>query len=1243
MRFISDFDTKNGLGPEFNIIGDNFIGTSWQGQLPESNNAYAPNFTPFKLDTLLQMGASHTPNFVNDFKPATIDLSEGDLSGCGCCDCSVQYQDAKTQLVASMDMLFDMGFDLGVVLSNLNTFNFEATNSSEGPTENSIPGDTSTTASLAVGAQTVSAIDFAGDNDWFEVTLVAGTTYDISLLGNGGGLTDPLVRIMNAAGTELSNNDDIILGDFRDSLLTFTASSSGTYYISAEAYSVETGSYTLSLNEANIGEVAASIASTASIAVNSSISGSIEVANDADWYAVTLTAGSRYIISNTGFGNTVLSDSFLELRDSTGTLISSDDDSGIDANARLAYVATATGTYYVAASAFGNNTGDYAVTVEEVPNLAARDIDGIANFLTDEFSTRSSYNTGGAGPTVINFSFASGANSLSAGAEALARRALDAWASVANITFVEGVGDIVFRNNGEGAFNSNSRSGSLVTSSDLNVESTWNGGNVNLDSYTYQTFLHEIGHALGLGHAGPYNGSAIYNLDNAYLNDSWAYTVMSYFDQNESGYFGNLRFVLGPQIADIIAIQDLYGANTSSRGGDTVYGFNSTETDVHDFTQFTRAPSMSIYDTGGNDTLDFSGYSVAQRIDLRQEAFSDIDGTSGAISIARGTVIENAKGGSGIDTITGNDASNVLTGNGGNDILDGGAGTDYAEFSGVEASYTVTFNGNGTVTVSHNGGGADGTDTLSNIEYARFSDGDVALSAPTPGLTENDDIYTGTAGADVADGLGGNDTLNGFGGEDVLHGGLGDDTLNGGGDNDALHGGDGNDILTGSTGDDVLSGDAGNDRLEGGPNNDTLNGGTGIDRLYGQGGDDILNGGDDNDSLFGGSGNDVLRGGAGDDTLIGVSGADTLYGEAGDDHLDGGGSADILYGGTGNDRLFGRGGADELYGEDGDDELNGASVADYLDGGAGADTIYGVGGGDTIFGGAGNDIINAGGGNDTVDGGADDDDIQGKGGADTLHGGSGNDTINGGSANDTLFGDAGNDTLVGAGGKDTLNGGDGDDNLNGGGNNDILTGGLGNDTLTGGSTRDFFIFDDGFGSDTITDFTNNLDKIDLSAHSTLNSLAAVLLVATQVGLDTVIALDANNTITLQNFTLANLNAADFVFAAPPAEAPNVDKTVVAESVSEDTVAEIASLVDKASIAEDSFVFADKGVVADDMSGITIDFAEFTDAQDAFAQFLAHTESLRSAQFDEQGQWEIGLGEDTEDANLSYFNDFFGFM
>jgi hypothetical protein len=78
-------------------------------------------------------------------------------------------------------------------------------------------------------------------------------------------------------------------------------------------------------------------------------------------------------------------------------------------------------------------------------------------------------------------------------------------------------------------------------------------------------------------------------------------------------------------------------------------------------------------------------------------------------------------------TLTGTAAADVITtGAGdqtlnaglGNDILNGGAGNDTAVFSGNKSAYTITDNGNGTITVA----GPDGTDTLSGIENLQFAD-----------------------------------------------------------------------------------------------------------------------------------------------------------------------------------------------------------------------------------------------------------------------------------------------------------------------------------------------------------------------------------------------------------------------------------------------------------------------------------------------------------------------------------------
>ena len=68
----------------------------------------------------------------------------------------------------------------------------------------------------------------------------------------------------------------------------------------------------------------------------------------------------------------------------------------------------------------------------------------------------------------------------------------------------------------------------------------WHG----LNTYAFQTYIHEIGHALGLGHPGNYNGEARYPNDAEFQNDSWAMSIMSYFGQTENTYFAGLGFTI---------------------------------------------------------------------------------------------------------------------------------------------------------------------------------------------------------------------------------------------------------------------------------------------------------------------------------------------------------------------------------------------------------------------------------------------------------------------------------------------------------------------------------------------------------------------------------------------------------------------------------------------------------------------------------------------------------------------------
>ena len=328
-------------------------------------------------------------------------------------------------------------------------------------------------------------------------------------------------------------------------------------------------------------------------------------------------------------------------------------------------------------------------------------------------------------------------------------------------------------------------------------QGSFSGANAQIGAYGWFAITHELGHTLGLAHGGDYNASddndgdgepdpITYDGDAYFYQDSQQYTIMSYFDGSVTGQAavnwntGQFAFAQTPAVHDILAVQNIYGADYTTRAGDTVYGFNSTaDRAVFNFATNTL-PIVTIWDGGGNDTLDLSGFNANNIIDINEGAFSSAGnkitaaqkvfwggifglqtdaqfaaffaanglGPDGRpvdnIGIAYGAKIENAIGGAGNDTINGNALNNVLSGNAGNDAIFGGDGLD-------------TLNG------------GDGADMLS----------------------------------------GGNDL-------DTLNGGLGDDTLNGGNGKDTLNGGAGNDVLNGGNGKDMyVFTDAGTDTIVG--------------------------------------------------------------------------------------------------------------------------------------------------------------------------------------------------------------------------------------------------------------------------------------------------------------------------------------------------------------------------------------------------------------------------------------------
>ncbi len=231
-----------------------------------------------------------------------------------------------------------------------------------------------TDAWVDMDAPATGEIEVGDDADWFAVWMEAGNEYAFDLEGSSTGqgtLIDPVLYLRDADGEVITMDDDG--GEEYNSRIVFTPEEDGTYYLDAESWGDNAGTYTLTASvDGNPGDDHVDGPETTSwIGTDAPVTGEIEVGYDSDWFAVWMEAGHEYQFdlegSSTDQGSLI--DPMLFLMDAAGEMIAMDDDGGEAYNSRIVFTPEEDGNYYLSAESWGDHIGSYTLTATDLSTM----------------------------------------------------------------------------------------------------------------------------------------------------------------------------------------------------------------------------------------------------------------------------------------------------------------------------------------------------------------------------------------------------------------------------------------------------------------------------------------------------------------------------------------------------------------------------------------------------------------------------------------------------------------------------------------------------------------------------------------------------------------------------------------------------------------------------------------------------------------------------------------------------------